>query len=172
MAVVDDVAQLIHRRLDELSEERERLKRALSQLDSKESVPSRPRRKRASSGKAAAKANASKGSGGRVSKAERESALLAYIKSHPRAGAKEIAGAIGTTDTNVYNLLAGLRRDGRLTRQGDRKLVEVKATSRSPKAKSSSRSKAPAKARSAKSRREGETNAAASGRGAKNKAGK
>ena len=157
MAVIDDAAQLIRNRLDELDTEKEKLERALSELDSnvaprrgrppgRRKPGPKPGRRGAASSKAAGKPGRRKASAARIPKAEREQAILAFLKDNPSASAKEIGVGVETTANYVNNMLTGLRKQGRLVRKADGTQVEVKAgtsgsAAKSAAAKSASRKK-------------------------------
>jgi hypothetical protein len=138
VAVIDDAAQLIRTRLDELNTEREKLERALGELGGNSAPrPGRPPGRRkpgpkpgrrgAASPKATGRPGRRKASAARVPKAMREQAILTFLEGKPLASAKEIGAAVGTTANYVNNMLSGLRKQGRLVRQADGALVEVKA---------------------------------------------
>lgn len=99
MSVTDDAAALIRRRLAELGDERLKLERTLAVLASSDRVGS-PR---------------SPGSGrGPTRKQE----VLAQVKASPSIRSAEIAAAIGISTNQVSNLLARLKREGALKREG------------------------------------------------------
>ena len=138
MAVIDDAAQLIRNRLDELDTEKEKLERALGELGSNVTPrrgrppgrrKPRPKPGRPSPGASnvAGKPGRRKASAARVPRAEREQAILAFLKSNPSASAKEIGIGVETTDNYVNNMLTGLRKQGRLVRKADGTQVEVQA---------------------------------------------
>jgi hypothetical protein len=134
VAVIDDAAQMIRARLDELDEETARLKRALVELDANSTA-----RRSRSPGSDRAKA-------ARIPRAKREQAIIAFVKSHPSASAQEIGAGVGTTANYVNNILSGLRKEGRLVRKADGAQVELKAgSSRPPSAKSATPKKPAAK---------------------------
>jgi len=97
-------------------------------------------------------------SAARIPRAERERAILAFLKGHPSASAKEIAVDIETTYNYVNNMLTGLRKQGRLVRKADGTQVEVQAgasasaAAKPAAAKSSGRKKPGPKKSSGKSR--------------------
>ncbi len=170
MAVIDEAARLIRTRLDELNSEKERLERALNELGSsavphrgrpparRKSGPKPGRRGAAASPKAADKPSRREAGAVRIPKAEREQAILAFLKGHPSASAKEIGAGVGTTANYVNNMLTGLRKQGRLVRKADGTQVEVQVGASGPgvakplAAKSSVRKKAGRKKGSAKGR--------------------
>jgi hypothetical protein len=138
VAVIDDAAQMIRTRLDELNLEKEKLERVLGELGSNAAprrgrAPGRrkpgpkPGRRSAASSKAAGKPGRRRGSAARIPRAEREQAILVFLKSNPSASAKEIGVGVGTTANYVNNMLTGLRKQGRLVRKADGAQVEVKA---------------------------------------------
>lgn len=138
MAVIDDAAQMIRTRLDELNAEKEKLERVLGELGSIVSPrrgrpPARRKpgpksgRRSAASSKTARKPGRRNASPQRISRAEREQAILAFLKSSPSASAKEIGVGVGATTNYANNMLSGLRKQGRLVRKADGTQVEVKA---------------------------------------------
>jgi DNA-binding MarR family transcriptional regulator len=169
VAAIDEAVQLIRTRLDELNFEKKRLERALGELGSS-TAPRRgrppghrkpgpkPGRRRAAASKAAGKPGRRKAGAPRIPRAEREQAILAFLKAHPSASAKEIAAGVGTTANYVNNMLTGLRKQGRLVRKADRTQVEVQAEASSSAAakpaaaKSSARKKPGRKKGSSKAR--------------------
>jgi DNA-binding CsgD family transcriptional regulator len=98
MTVIDDAAALIRRRLDELGGERIKLERTLAALGSRSSPPSRARRRR--------------------SGPTRKQEVLAQVKANPAIRTSEIAAAIGISTNQVSNLLARLKREGTLKKDG------------------------------------------------------
>lgn len=180
MAVIDEAVQLIRTRLDELSSEKKRLERALSELGSgtalgrehgsgRRKPGPKPSRQKAASPKAADKPGRRKAGAARIPRAERERAILAVLKAHPSASAKEIAVDIKTTDNYVNNMLTRLRKQGRLVRKADGTQVEVQvgasgsATAKPAAAKSSGRKK-PGSKRSSGKRRANKADARSAGK--------
>jgi hypothetical protein len=146
VAAIDDVAQKLRTLLDGVNSESEKLKRALSGLGDASSARSgRPSGRRKPGPKPgprgafakAAKPSPRNASATRVPRAERERAILTFLKGSPKASAKEIAAAVGTTANYVNNMLTGLRKQGRLVRQPDGSQVEVKVAASGSARKSS-----------------------------------
>ncbi len=174
MTVIEDAAKLIRTRLEDLAAERDKLERALTELGGgSERSPGLGKRRRGrpkGTGKAAGRP---RGSGrkqgrkprGKIPKAEREQAILAFLKDQPSASAKEIGTGVGTTANYVNNMLTGLRKQGRLVREADGTQVEVKAGASSSAAvnpaaaKSETRKKGPGKKRGSGKRRSGKRRA-------------
>lgn len=157
MSVIDDAARMIRTRLGELDAEREKLERVLGELGS-DLTPRRgrppgshkpgpkPGRRRAANSKPD-NPGRRKASALRIPRAEREQAILAFLKGHPSASAKEIGIGVGTTANYVNNILTGLRKQSRLIRKADGTQVEVQpgasslVATKPARAKSSARKK-------------------------------
>ena len=130
MAFIDEAAQLIKAQLDQLDAEERHLERVLGALHP-DSVPGRPGSRPmsapsgAESSKTAGKPGRTKVKAARIPRADREQAILTFLKGHPSATSKEIAAGVGTTANYVNNMLSGLRKQGRLVRKADRTQVEI-----------------------------------------------
>jgi hypothetical protein len=142
VTVIEDAAQLIRTRLNDLATERDKLERALSELGGGSVGSPGPTKRRLGrpkgSGNAGGRPRGSgrkqerKSKGKQVPRSEREQAILAFLKDHPSASAKEIGTSVGTTANYINNIFTGLRKQGRLVRKADGTQVEVKAVASSP----------------------------------------
>ncbi len=113
-AVLDDVREMLGKRLEELNEERVRLERALVHLGSK-AMPRRPGRPRKVNAKAAAKGSPParrRRGGGRAEQA------VKLIEKSPGATASEVAKKMKIKPNYLYRVLGDLEKEGRVKKDG------------------------------------------------------
>lgn len=103
-------------------------------------------------------------SAARIPRAERERAILAFLKAHPSASAKEIGAGVETTANYVNNMLTGLRKQGRLVRKADGTQVEIKGAPAPAATKSTTRKKPGRKRAAGKKRPSGKRGKRGSGK--------
>ncbi len=109
------VSEILRSRLQEIEAEARRLEGALA------SVGGRARRTRGTANKPSGGTAQGAGAGGRRKRAapgERQAQLLEAIKRHPTAGATGLAQTIGVKPPQVHALLAKLRAERLISRQG------------------------------------------------------
>lgn len=114
--VVEEAADLLRARIDELEGERAKLERALASLtDGREGKrgPGRPRGSSRSSGESSGRRRRRRRSGG--TRAEQAVKLIA---ENPGIGASEIAKQLGIKPNYMYRVLTDLQREGLVTKDG------------------------------------------------------
>jgi hypothetical protein len=112
---LDQARRLLESRLNEVEDEANRLRRAISSLSegsagaAAKSSPSKLRAGRSARSKPRAKPRAK-----RARRGEREGQLLASIKAHPENSVSQHARAIGVSPQQAYPLLKRLGAAGRI----------------------------------------------------------
>jgi sugar-specific transcriptional regulator TrmB len=112
-AVIEQVGDLIKRRLEELEEESDRLKRGLAELDGGGKV-----RRSRSKVPRAQKVTTTKESRRKPRRGRRTDQAVALIEKTPGLSAPEIADKVGIRKNYMYQVLKTLAKEGRIKKQG------------------------------------------------------
>jgi hypothetical protein len=125
--VISRAAGAIRQRLDELTEERTRLERALAGLDgasaSGGSVTKGPRSRSRAAGRPASRqrrGTRGRGKRKRAARGERREQFLAAVKDQPGRTAAELARAIGVTPNQAHMLGRRARAEKAVSKRGAR----------------------------------------------------